>query len=53
MFKLTLRSLLARKARIVLTAFSVMVGVAFVSGAFILTDSFEKIGSELDRLREA
>ena len=42
MFKLTLRSLLARKARIVLTAFSVMVGVAFVSGAFILTDSFEK-----------
>ena len=42
MFKFTLRSLLARKARIVLTAFSVMVGVAFVSGAFILTDSFEK-----------
>lgn len=42
MFKLTLRSLLSRKARIVLTAFSVMVGVAFVSGAFILTDSFEK-----------
>ena len=42
MFKLTLRSLLARKARTVLTAFSVMVGVAFVSGAFILTDSFEK-----------
>lgn len=42
MFKLTLKSLLSRKARILLTAFSVMVGVAFVSGAFVLTDSFEK-----------
>ncbi len=42
MFRLTLRSLLSRKARILLTAFSVMVGVAFVSGAFILTDSFQR-----------
>jgi putative ABC transport system permease protein len=40
--KLTLRSVLARKARILLTTLSVVVGVAFVSGAFVLTDSFEK-----------
>ncbi len=40
--RLTFRSLLSRKARIVLTALSVIVGVAFVSGAFILTDSFKK-----------
>jgi putative ABC transport system permease protein len=42
MFRLTLRSLWSHKARILLTALSVVVGVAFVSGAFVLTDSFEK-----------
>jgi putative ABC transport system permease protein len=42
MLKLTLRSLWSHKARVLLTAISVVVGVAFVSGAFILTDSFER-----------
>lgn len=42
MFRLTLRNLWSHKARILLTALSVVVGVSFVSGAFVLTDSFEK-----------
>ena len=39
---LTIRNLWSHKARILLTAMSVIVGVSFVSGAFVLTDSFEK-----------
>lgn len=42
MFKLTLRGLWSHKARVLLTTLSVVVGVAFVSGAFVLTDSFER-----------
>jgi putative ABC transport system permease protein len=37
--RLTLRGVLARKFRILLTILAVVSGVAFVSGAFILTDS--------------
>ena len=42
MLKLTFRNLWSHKARILLTALSVMVGVSFVAGAFVLTDSFER-----------
>lgn len=51
--RVTLRGLLARRARIVLTVLSIVIGVSFVSGAFILTDSFRKafdqLFAELDR----
>ena len=51
MFKLTLKSLLARKIRLALTTFAVILGVSFVSGSFILADSlrsvFDKIAIEI------
>ena len=40
--RLTLRGVLARKWRVVLTILAVVSGVAFVSGAFVLTDSVKK-----------
>jgi putative ABC transport system permease protein len=40
--KLTLRGVLARKWRILLTTLAVVSGVAFVSGAFILSDSLKR-----------
>jgi putative ABC transport system permease protein len=54
--RLTLRGVLARKFRILLTILAVVSGVAFVSGAFILTDSvkgainnlFEDLRGEVD-----
>lgn len=42
MFRATLKSLLSRKIRLVLSGMAVVLGVAFVSGAFILTDSLGK-----------
>ncbi|MCU1688802.1 MAG: hypothetical protein JWN20_730, partial [Jatrophihabitantaceae bacterium] len=39
MWRATVRSLLGRKFRLVLTSISIVLGVSFVSGAFILTDS--------------
>ena len=39
MFRLALRSLLARKLRLLLSASSVVLGVAFVVGAFVVTDT--------------
>lgn len=39
MWRATVRSLLGRKARLLLTSISIVLGVSFVSGAFILTDS--------------
>ena len=51
MLKLTLNSLLARKIRLALTTFAVVLGVSFVSGSFILADSlrsvFDKIAVEI------
>ncbi len=51
MLKLTLNSLLARKIRLALTTFAVVLGVSFVSGSFILADSlrsvFNKIAIEI------
>ncbi len=45
--RLTLRGVLARKFRILLTTLAVVSGVAFVSGAFILTDSVKKSINDL------
>lgn len=45
--RLTFRGVLARKFRILLTILAVVSGVAFVSGAFILTDSVKKSINDL------
>src|SRR3954470_18876544 len=47
MFRLALKGALARKLRLALTAVSIILGVAFVSGTYVLTDTlnatFERI----------
>jgi putative ABC transport system permease protein len=47
MFKVALRGLAARKLRTVLTAFAVVLGVALISGTYILTDT---IGHSFDQV---
>src|SRR4051794_39595781 len=41
MLKLAFRGLFARKLRTVLTAFAVVLGVAFVAGTFVFTDTID------------
>ncbi|MFT4036399.1 MAG: ABC transporter permease, partial [Patulibacter sp.] len=47
MISLALRNLLARKRRTLLTALAIIVGVAQVTGAFVLTDSMNKSVDEI------
>jgi putative ABC transport system permease protein len=47
MFKAALRSLLSHKLRMFLTAFSIVMGVSFVAGTYIFTDSINKTFSGL------
>lgn len=47
MIKVTLRSLTQRKLRFALTTFAVVLGVAFVSGSFVLADSLRKAFDDL------
>jgi putative ABC transport system permease protein len=42
MFRLTLQTIRARKARFVLTAIAVVLGVAFMAGTLVLTDTIDK-----------
>lgn len=42
MLKLSLRNLLARKRRLVLTALSVVIGIAFLAGTFVFTDTIQR-----------
>jgi putative ABC transport system permease protein len=42
MLRATIRSLLARKLRLLLSALAIVLGVSFVSGAFVLTDSLSR-----------
>jgi len=42
MWNVTLRGLLARKLRMALTALAIVVGVTFVSGTLILTDTLHQ-----------
>ncbi len=42
MFRLTLETIRARKARFVLTAVAVVLGVAFMAGTLVLTDTISK-----------
>lgn len=41
MLRMTWRSLFARKVRLALTAFAIVLGVAFVAGSFIFTDAMD------------
>ena len=47
MLRMSLRGLLARKLRTALTAFAVVIGVAFVSGTFIFTDTINASFTDL------
>ena len=47
MIRATFRSLTARKLRLVLSSLSIVLGVSFVSGAFVLTDSLGKVFDDL------
>ena len=42
MSRVALRGILGRKLRTVLTAFAIVLGVAMVSGTFVLTDTIQK-----------
>ncbi len=42
MWRVTLRGLLARKVRLALTALAILLGVAFVSGTYVLTDTLDQ-----------
>jgi len=47
MLRATLRSLLARKIRLLLSGIAIVLGVAFVSGTFVLTDSMAQVFDNL------
>jgi putative ABC transport system permease protein len=47
MLRATLRSLLARKLRLLLSGIAVILGVAFVSGTYVLTDTIGKVFDDL------
>jgi putative ABC transport system permease protein len=47
MLRATWRSLLARKLRLLLASVAVLLGVSFVSGAYVLTDSLSKVFDNL------
>ncbi|HEY3072552.1 MAG TPA: ABC transporter permease, partial [Candidatus Limnocylindrales bacterium] len=47
MLHATLKSLLARKLRLALTALSIVLGVGFVAGTFVLTDTMNKAFDDL------
>jgi putative ABC transport system permease protein len=42
MLRATLKSLLARKLRLVLSGLAVVLGVMFVSGSFVVTDTLNR-----------
>ena len=47
MLRATLRSLFARKLRLAMSAFAIVLGVAFVAGSFVFTDT---LGSSFDAI---
>jgi putative ABC transport system permease protein len=47
MFRATVKSLLARKLRLALTALSIVLGVGFVAGTFVLTDTMNSAFDQL------
>ena len=49
MWKVTLKGLLAHRVRLILTTLSVVLGVAFVSGTYVLTDTMGRVFDDLVR----
>jgi putative ABC transport system permease protein len=47
MWRATWKSLLAKKLRLALTAFSIVLGVGFVAGTFVLTDTINRAFDDL------
>ncbi|HEX6844844.1 MAG TPA: FtsX-like permease family protein [Actinomycetota bacterium] len=47
MFRATIRGLLARKVRLLFTALSIVLGVGFVAGTYVLTDTMNAAFDEL------
>ena len=47
MWRATLKSLLAKKVRLTLTALSVVLGVGFMAGTYVLTDTMSQAFDEL------
>ncbi|MFD0852372.1 hypothetical protein ACFQ07_09065, partial [Actinomadura adrarensis] len=47
MWRFTFRSLLAHKLRLALTGLAVVLGVGFVSGTYVLTDTINRTFDEL------
>ena len=47
MWKATLRGLMAHKLRLALTALSIVLGVGFVSGTYLLTDTMNRAFDDL------
>jgi putative ABC transport system permease protein len=47
MIRATFKSLAARKLRLILSSLSIVLGVSFVAGAFVLTDSLGKVFDDL------
>lgn len=47
MFRAALRSVLARKVRLFLTGISILLGVSFMSGSYVLTDTMTQAFNEL------
>lgn len=49
MWRITLKGLLSHRVRLLLTTLSVVLGVAFVSGTYVLTDTMERVFEDLVR----
>ena len=47
MFRLAVRSMLAKKRRLFATAMSVMLGIAFLAGTFVFTDTIQRTFDDL------
>jgi putative ABC transport system permease protein len=47
MWKVTVKGLLAHKLRLALTAIAIVLGVTFISGTFVLTDTLHNIFTTL------
>ena len=47
MWRVTFRGLAAKKFRLVLTSLAVVLGVAFMAGTFVLTDTLDNVFDDL------
>ena len=47
MLRATVKSLLARKFRLAMSAFAIVLGVAFVTGSYVFTDTLDQTFEEI------